>query len=151
MNMNRFVIVDLDGTLVGTASRDHHRAAGDWDAFHEAGCDSNEINPAVADFIRTCWDRYDLILLTGRNEMFRHRTAGWLNRNGLAFFEKMLMRPDFDYRPDVELKIALLEEHFGGKEMVLSKVAFCLDDRQKVIDGFREYGLPCWEVNPGGY
>jgi hypothetical protein len=149
--VNKWVIVDLDGTLVGCAKRDHHRAAGDWDAFHKAGCESDEIINSTADFIRTCYDRYNLMVLTGRNEKFRAPTCVWLSENNLAYFSSLLMRPDGDYRSDAELKIGLLEGFFGSKEKVLEQVAFCLDDRQKVIDGFREYGVACWEVNPGGY
>lgn len=146
----KWIVVDLDGTLVGTADRDHLRH--DWDAFHEAGCNSLDINRPVEQFIKTCHLKYNFLLLTGRSARYKIMTIGWLSRNDLlATFDEILMRADGDYRPDGIMKIAMLEEFFGDKQSVIDKVAFCLEDRQIVIDAFREFGLPCWEVVPGGY
>jgi len=149
--MKNYVIIDLDGTIVGTADRDHFRTAGDWDAFHQAGCESDDCNLSVKLLITKSFGDFNFVLLTGRNEKFRQGTVEYLRRHELTYFDHLIMRPDNDFRPDIELKIGLLEDFFGSKKSVLSNVAFCLDDRQKVIDGFREYGLDCWEVNPGGY
>jgi hypothetical protein len=43
----------------------------------------------------------------------------------------------------------MTEEYFGSKEAVLQNVIFVLDDRDKVVEAWRNYGLPCWQVRPG--
>jgi hypothetical protein len=90
--------------------------------------------------------------VTGRNEAFRQLTWSWLNEHKLdEYIDTLIMRPDSDWRPDHELKIALLEQAFGSKERALERVAFILEDRDKVVEAYRNYGLPCWQVRPGGY
>ena len=147
----KIVIVDMDGTLSDATHRSHLAQSGQWDEFHSASKD-DPVREAVADFCRVCGHEFELIILTGRNEKFRNQTNEWLKAMGLAScFSQLLMRPDDDFRPDIEMKIALLEDFFGSKESVLEEVSFCLDDRDKVVEGFRDYGLDCWQVKQGDY
>jgi hypothetical protein len=45
----------------------------------------------------------------------------------------------------------MLIDLFGSKENVQEKVLVVLEDRDRVVEAFREMGLPCWQVQAGGY
>lgn len=150
--MKNTIIVDMDGTLSDATHRAELAQQGYWDFFHEASIDDPICNE-VAEFCKMASDNgYELIILTGRNEKFREITKEWLVFKSVrSYFDEILMRPDNDFSKDVDMKIALLEGHFGSKEKVLENVLFCLDDRDGVVEGFRDYGLACWQVKQGDY
>jgi hypothetical protein len=49
------------------------------------------------------------------------------------------------------LKPALLEGFFGGKQATIDNVKFVLDDRDAVVEAWRNYGLVCWQVRQGSF
>ena len=150
MNMN-WIVVDLDGTLNENEHRVHLAQARKWDEFHEAAKGDFVCIP-VREIIRAMSNSYKILLLTGRNERYRPMTMNWLQENHISpFINDLAMRPDEDFRPDIEMKICILESFFGTKENVLRSVLFCLDDRDRVVEGFRNYGLPCFQVKQGDY
>ena len=145
------IVVDLDGTLCDCAHRQDYARAGQWDQFH-SHLTMDKPNEDVAEFIKQLSLHYTVVAVTGRNEAFRQLTWSWLKEHKLdEFIDEILMRPDGDWRPDHELKLPLLEKALGNKENVLKKVAVVLEDRDKVIEAYRNYGLPCWQVRPGSY
>jgi uncharacterized HAD superfamily protein len=147
------IVIDLDGTLCNCEHRQIHAQNAEWDKFHEGLVDDlpNQDTVAFLDIIKGASKFVQVIACTGRNEAFRKLTLDWFFRYDIHV-DVLLMRPDGDFTSDHELKPAMLQEHFGGsKEEVLRKVQFVLDDRDKVVDAWREYGLPCWQVRPGGY
>tara|TARA_Y100000310_G_C20547602_1_gene746375 strand:- start:703 stop:1140 length:438 start_codon:yes stop_codon:yes gene_type:complete len=142
------IVIDLDGTLCDCEHRQHLAQAQQWDEFHSKLGDDlphKEVALIVDRLIG-----YEVIACTGRNEAWRIATEKWL-RHFRFHVDALIMRPDGDWRSDHELKPVLLEEHFGSKEKVLNEVILVLDDRDKVVEAWREYGLPCWQVRPGGY
>ena len=155
----KIIVVDLDGTVCDTAHRDHLAQAKDWDAFHAAAKDDRP-RPDVAFFLKVLEGADylgspggDLLLVacTGRNERYRQATLEWLIANDLAIFDDILMRPDGDWRPDVEMKPAMLWEFLDEHGIHTSDVAFILEDRDKVVEAWRNLGYACWQVNVGGY
>lgn len=154
------IILDLDGTVADCRHRQHFAQAGEWDDFHKR-CEHDATFSAVADLVRTLnnttttgagidADVIEFVALTGRTEDYRKQTIDWLQNHDL-FVDHLLMRQSNDFKSDVEMKIELLELHYGSKEKVLSSVWFVLEDRDKVVDGLRNYGLEVWQVRPGGY
>lgn len=145
------IVVDLDGTLCNAGHRDHHAVAGQWDEFHSRLMD-DEPWPDVKAFLDLFWsassesENYHIIGLTGRPEQWRGKTYEWLQKHSIAL-DALLMRPDRDWSPDAELKPRLLESYAPSKEDVL----FILEDREKVVDAWRNLGYNCWQVRPGGY
>lgn len=149
--MSEFVIFDIDGTISEVSHRVHHAQAGQWDEFHSlAGED--RIIVKVADLLRLLAKTHKIILLTGRSENYRGATEKWLREAALDFsYTKLLMRPEFNRQKDIDMKIFLLEDFFGCKENVLDKVWFVVDDREKVVEGFRNYGLTVLQPAPSSY
>lgn len=146
-----FIIFDIDGTLSDASHRHQLAQAKDWEQFHSLAVDDPVII-AVADLMLELSGKNDIILLTGRPDKYRSITEKWLKDAGLGgIHSALLMRGDDDFRPDIEMKILALEEFFGGKENVIKKVWFVVDDRDKVVEGLRNYGLTVLQPAPSSY
>lgn len=149
--MADYIIFDIDGTISDASHRIQHAQAKDWDTFQSLAHEDPVI-VKVADLMRVLSMSANIILLTGRNEKYRHITKQWLKDASLDYaYEELLMRPDGDYTPDVEMKIGQLEKRFGGKAGVLANVWFAIDDRETVVEGFRNYGILTLQPCVGGY
>ena len=149
------IVIDLDGTLCDSAHRDHHARNGDWDQFH-ALLTEDQPHADVLHLVELLFNAPDdvqLIGCTGRNERYRIATERWLMEHG-ALLECVLMRPDYDFRPDHELKIEMLEAwHYesGAEGRPQDRVAFILEDREKVVEAWRDAGYNCWQIRPGNF
>lgn len=153
----KIIVVDLDGTVCDTAHRDHLAQAKDWGAFHAAAKD-DQPRADVATFLRIFMryrpDDFVLVACTGRNERYRQATLEWLIKNDLAVFDTILMRSDGDWRPDVEVKPAMLHDFMSSFDVskgIFPKVAFILEDRDKVVEAWRNLGYACWQVQATGW
>ena len=148
--MKNCIVVDLDGTVCDSSHRDHLAQAGQWDDFHKALTDDKPWKDAKELIFAMNQYGMNTIAVTGRNERHRCRTLGWLRLNEIEI-DMLLMRRDDDFRSDTEVKPALLSEHFGSMQIALESVLFILDDRDKVVQKWRDLGFRCWQVQPGGY
>jgi hypothetical protein len=147
------IVIDLDGTLADCRHRIHLAHSRRWDEFNSELLGDIPFRD-VEWFLKELTSHRDIIVLalTGRSDKYMDRTLVWLGKHGLSgVFDEVLMRPEGDYRSDHILKPLMLEEYFGSKEDALRNVRFILDDRETVVAGWREYGIPCWQVRPGGY
>lgn len=151
------IVIDLDGTLCDSAHRDHHARNGDWDQFHSL-CSQDEPHSDVLWLLRalsslTAEEEVELVGCTGRNEAWRGATEKWLMKHGVPL-DDLIMRPDHDFRSDHELKIEMLEAwHYerGSEGRPQDRVAFVLDDRDKVVEAWRDAGYNCWQIRPGNF
>ena len=89
-----------------------------------------------------------IIALTGRNERYRKITEDWLH-DQLISPDYLLMRPDDDFTSDHILKPQMLTE--WRMEHPDVGIAFILEDRDKVVEAWRNLGYNAWQVRPGGY
>lgn len=143
------VLFDIDGTL---AQIDHRRPLlegerPDWKSFNKHMGDDTPNRPIV-ELYQTLWDsgRYQLILVSGRGEEHRKITEIWLTWNSIPF-ERILMRPANDSRPDTEIKLEILEQlRTEGKE-----ISFVVDDRNSVVDMWRKNGVTCLQCADGDF
>lgn len=139
------IVVDLDGTLCNSQHRDHLAVAGQWDDFHSLLVDDlpwPDTKQLLDMFFPT---EYRVVGLTGRNERYRNATLKWLAKNDI-WLDDLLMRPDDNYQSDHELKPATLERYYKKEQ-----VWFILEDRDKVVEAWRNMGYNCWQIRPGGY
>ena len=146
------VVVDMDGTLCNTAHREHLAVAKQWDEFH-ALLSEDQPHEAVSKLMLTFMNLPDgpmIVGLTGRNERYRLMTLRWLEKHGIGL-DALLMRPDDDYTSDHDLKPHMLDQWLEGDGLSHSDVWFILEDREKVVEVWRNLGHECWQVRPGGY
>jgi len=149
--MKEYVIFDIDGTLSDSSHRIQHAHMKDWDTFQSLAIDDPVIVP-IATLLRRLSRHADVILLTGRQEKYRHITKKWLEDAELAYcYEELIMREDDDFSHDINMKIKALEKRFGNQENVIANVWFVIDDRDSVVEGFRNYGLTVLQPVAGSY
>ena len=130
------IICDLDGTIA------IHNGRSPYDTDK---CDTDLVNPAIYFILEKCF--YDTIIFcSGREDKFREKTIDWLTKNGLGG-EVLLMRKTDDLRNDAIIKKEIYDAEIKGKYNVL----FCLDDRDRVVNMWREQGLTCLQVAEGDF
>jgi hypothetical protein len=81
---------------------------------------------------------------------YEQMTSSWLVKYRIPL-DYTFMRPSGNRARDCDLKPKMLIDLFGSKENVQEKVLVVLEDRDRVVEAFREMGLPCWQVQAGGY
>lgn len=145
--MTQVIVVDLDGTLCDVRWRQHLAQAKEWDQFHE-GIPYDKPHDDVVTAVRALHTAgLELIGCTGRPEYTRIATEWWLVKHDIPL-DCVLMRPAFDYRPDVVVKIETLKQWLKETE---KQVLFVLEDRDCMVSAWRSAGFNCWQVRNGEY
>lgn len=142
------VIFDVDGTLMDIEHRRHFvvQRPKDFDAFREATPDDTPKKDIFAIAISMKKAGHRIIISSGRNKSQRAITLKQLMGNGLAF-DALYMRSDSDYRPDNEVKSQMLDKmRADGFDPTMA-----FDDRQQVVDMWRERGLTVAQVAEGDF
>ena len=154
MVKNKWVIFDLDGTLADIEIRRKMAIKSngkmDWDIFFaDRLIEHDEPNQPVIDTCRALADAgYKIAIFSGRSASSKQVTTEWLRFHGVPF-DILRMRPTenkWKFMPDEKLKLQWLNE-MDWKE----DVEMVFDDRQKVVDMWREIGLTCMQVAPGNF
>jgi phosphoglycolate phosphatase-like HAD superfamily hydrolase len=147
--MKPLVLFDIDGTLADISHRRHHVMGENknWGAFFKHMGDDAPNQPVV-DLYKALQvsGLYDLVIVSARPDNNRPVTEQWLVWNGIEF-ERLIMRPAGDYRPDTEIKKEILDLlRDEGKD-----IAFVVDDRDCVVDMWRKNGITCLQCAPGDF
>lgn len=131
--MMKIVICDLDGTLALLNGRNPYDAS---------TCENDLLNEVVADIIK----ERNVILVSGREDKFRVQTELFLAKHGIKYMN-LFMRKQGDFRKDSVIKREIYEQHIKDKY----EVHFVLDDRNQVVQLWRELGLKCLQVADGNF
>jgi predicted kinase len=132
------IIVDIDGTLAHMKGRSPY----DWHKVGEDECDT---------IIKKIVNSYDMtggtvIVMSGRDGSCRAITEIWLEDNDIRW-DTLLMREEGDMRKDSIVKRELFDTYIAGHYFI----EYVLDDRQQVVDMWRDMGLKCLQVAPGNF
>lgn len=140
-SLPRAVIADVDGTLALMNGRSPY----DWDKV-----DTDLPNEPVIWMLRSCllsvYSNCELFILSGRDSVCREKTEAWLDKY-LKLKYTLLMRPTKDTRDDAIVKSEMFDTQIDNKY----DVQFVVDDRQKVVDMWRERGLTVFQVADGRF
>jgi len=150
--MKDIVIVDIDGTIskVGERLKYLQSDPKDWDSFYNDCFEDEPIDQIISLVDTLYWAGYNLVFCTGRRESCREKTINWMKKHfetEVVNRNLLLMRPDKDHRHDTEVKPELLKK--AGIE--LNEVAFVLEDRNSMVQKWRELGLTCLQVAEGDF
>lgn len=137
----RAVIVDIDGTLARRIEPGRHWT--DWARVNE----DTPVNAVITTVRALHAAGHKILVLSGRPAVCRAATEAWLAEHLDFPYEKLLMRPDRDFRPDWAMKALLFDEHIRHQYAV----QLVLDDRDQVVTLWRAIGLPCFQVAPGDF
>lgn len=134
------IIVDLDRTLCNTFHRDYlwEQKEKDYDQIHHQIL-FDGVNEWCMNLIKIYAKAgYKIIFLTARGEEARNPTTQWLFNNvGNQVDYDLVMRLQNDNRDD-----ALVKQDLYIKWLAPTyDVEFCIDDKQSVIDMWRNLGL----------
>lgn len=151
----RNVIFDLDGTIAliddrrKLSTKDNGKI--DWDVFFNPdNINLDQPNNAVITILRLLKDAGNrIVILSGRSKATKDATKVWLKKFDVPF-DVLKMRPtsrDFMYMPDDQLKQMWLDKLFTNKDDIVC----VFDDRQKVVDMWRDNGLTCMQVANGDF
>ena len=148
MDDNKHIYVfDMDGTL---ALVDHRRALvrgdkPDWHSFNKASL-LDPPNEAVANVLRALFAAgYRIWIVSGRSDVAELETRGWLTKHAIPFHQ-LLMRSASDSRADHVLKREwALKYRFGDTVLAV------FDDRNSVVQMWRELGITCFQVADGDF
>ena len=147
--MKKFVICDIDGTLANIDHRVHFLKDKpiDWEAFYR-DTDKDKLIKPIAELVHVLSRTYQIVFLTGRSENEREMTISWLrSHNADVNNSELIMRKKDDHRGDQIVKL----ERAMEEGLVPQRVAFVLEDRNRVVKAWREAGYTCLQVAEGDF
>ena len=154
------VICDIDGTLMNVEKRveyakkhkkDTDRVM-DWDIFLnpmvmlEFDTPNKDVVGVIKSLYHSDWENYNLIITSARNERHRDVTMKQLELARVDY-DAMYLRDDGDMRPDDIVK----EELLGKIRTDGYNPTIAFDDRNQVVNKWRELGINCYQVRSGDF
>lgn len=149
--MKQTIVSDLDGTIAlddGRAKKylwgrePQHR---DWDGYYSE-VSSDLPNMSVIHLLRRMsLSGADIWILSGRRDDTRKETVEWL-KNHMVPYSALIMREMGDRTQDNILKI-----EWAKKWLSPDQILFVLEDRDRMVQAWREYGVDCFQVRPGAF
>ena len=149
-DVKKIVIFDLDGTLAlidkrrDISTKDNGKM--DWTKFFDPDMvDLDDPNTPVITMANLLASKYRIWILSGRSDVTQQATIDWLSKHNVRY-DHLVMRPqNLLYMADNELKQSWLDTI--GKE----NVAMVFDDRNQVVDMWRQNGLTTFQVAEGDF
>jgi hypothetical protein len=140
------IIVDIDGTLAHMTGRSPY----DYSLVGTDAVDAN-IREIVCKyyFDRNIQEEVlptTVFIVSGRESGCKDVTEAWLAQNHIPY-DFLFMREAGDHRDDRIVKKEIYDRNLAGKY----NVRFVLDDRDRVVNMWREIGLKCLQVAPGDF
>lgn len=145
--MKKIILCDLDGTLADCHHRIHFiLGTKRWDKFF-AACGDDKPIKHVIDLINAI-DRkkYEVWITSARSDEVFKETVSWLDRHNVVY-ERLIMRKAGDHTDDGDLKPSWLEDGTIPRD----RVAFSIDDRDRVVSAWRKAGIPCFQCADGNF
>lgn len=127
------VICDLDGTLA---------ILNDRSPYDASTCENDTLNPVVSNLL----DGKDVIIVSGREDKYKEQTEKFLSKHGIEHIG-IFMRKSDDTRKDAIIKREIFDNEIRGK----FNITFVLDDRNQVVEMWRDLGLVCLQVADGDF
>lgn len=138
-SLPKAILCDLDGTIAWMQNRSPYE-------YHKVKED--RVDERMFELIKTFMLNTDIniIFLTGREgtNVCKQLTSEWLGNlfNGISPYWQLIMRPFGDRRKDLIVKKELYMNHIHNNYDVIC----VFEDRQSVVDMWRELGLLCCQV-----
>ena len=141
-------LCDIDGTVADCQHRIHFIKEKDWRGFFAAVGGDSPIWPVIQTIKLLKAAGATIIMMSGRSDECLQETTMWLQRWEIPF-DELYMRRAGDHRPDNIAKESMLAR--VGQKWDLNKVVAVFDDRQQVVDMYREKGLKVFQVAKGDF
>lgn len=131
------IICDIDGTLA------HHVGRSPYDAtkYH-----TDVVDTSIKALLDGARRGFHILLVSGRDSRYRPSTVDWLFKNDIQY-TRLYMRREGDKRKDHEVKMELYFRYIEPDYNVICVI----DDRNRVVQMWREIGLKCLQAQPGDF
>lgn len=146
--MKGTLFCDIDGTV---ADLSHRRVyiqtkPKNYPAFEKAIHLDTPI-PRIIEAVRILHGSgWKVVMCSGRGIQSKQATEDWLAKHGVPY-HAIYMRAFKDYRKDSIIKLELLQQAIADGH--IPDVVF--DDRNQVVEMWRENGVPCVQVAHGDF
>lgn len=147
MQSKNVIIFDLDGTISCPEHRLHYvrQKKKNFDAFYAEVSKDKPKQDIIK--ILQCLKYFqkdtEIWIVTGRSDIVKQQTIDWLKEHNIPY-NNLVMRKHGDYTHDADLKRSWL---YNGMLPDKESIWCCFDDRQRVVDMWREEGLTCLQVD----
>lgn len=141
----RSVIIDIDGTLSNCVPRLEFDSSNklNWEKFFK-GMENDLPNEWCVRLAQIYYKMgFIVYIVTGRPSEYMDVTKKWLDKWSVPY-DFLYMREEGDYRKDDVVKRDILHALLPKKELI----EFVVDDRQVVVDMWRDEGLTCLQCKP---
>jgi predicted kinase len=133
------VMVDIDGTTAIMCGRS---------PFDETRVHEDTPNRAVIETVKAMYAAgHEIVFCSGRTDGCREATEKWLAEHVGVPYVALHMRAAGDMRKDSVVKRELFDRHIRDAW----DVVMVLDDRNQVVDAWREIELTVFQVAPGDF
>ena len=135
------VICDIDGTLAFNTSRD---------IYDLTKVDTDTPNEPIISLVRMLAIKHEIIFTSGREDVCEADTRAWLAKYVVDTDPdqiKLFMRPAGDKRRDAIVK----REIFDANIRDSYRVVYVVDDRNQVVEMWRQLGLTVLQVADGDF
>lgn len=149
--MRKIVVVDIDGTIADCSKRANkylRKGKEDWDKFYDA-CDKDKPIKDILELVNVLSQHYEIVYCTGRKQSTTKKTLTWLWKNADVSSYHILFRRNSDTRHDTLVKPKLLADFL--KRNPEFEVFLILEDRDSMVEKWRELGYRCLQVAPGNF
>ena len=153
----KIAVFDLDGTLSDGSQREHFlNTPGEKKRWKEYFDDCHNDTP-IWDVINVhqalCIAGWHTEIWSGRSEIVRDKTIDWLRKVGINTGEfpnqvPLRMRGKNDYRDDREVKGDMLDRFMRDTQRI---PCIIFDDRNKMVEFWREKGITCAQTALGDF
>lgn len=132
------ILADIDGTVAHRTNRDPFE-------YDKVLTDRPDVQTIAV--LKALWSAgHKIIFISARDDSCFNDTYTWLTHNCPPFI-KLYMRKEGDRRRDSIIKEEIYREHIEPNYDVLC----VFDDRQQVVDMWREIGLKCFQPEYGDF
>ena len=156
MKIKTTVIFDLDGTLADIEDRrklSTKEGKMDWSIFFNPKNIFLDLpnNPVIQSAKALKNAGYEIVIFSGRGMETESATKAWLKEYEVPY-DLLRMRPTehpWKFMHDDKLKNIWLDELFPGDKK--DSILCVFDDRDKVVNMWRDNGITCFQVAPGNF
>jgi hypothetical protein len=117
-----------------------------WPAFFKACVDDTPLETTIRMIDNLNSMDFEIWVVSGRSDEVAAETTEWLHKH-VNNYDRLIMRKQGDYTPDDVLKKSWLGDGTIPKDRV-----FCVfEDRDRVVQMWRDEGLICYQVAEGDF
>jgi FMN phosphatase YigB (HAD superfamily) len=136
-----WLLCDLDGTLCDHTHRLGYAFRQEWDTYNVLAAHDPVVKP-VLEVLQVFAElgEYKIGIITARPDSVKQLTEQWLMTHDVPY-DHLVMRSFGDWRSDHIVKLEKAKIYWPPAE-----VLFVLDDRNGVVEAWRENGYRCFQV-----